>query len=416
MFRNFVSIFLLIGVITYQNSQADPLSVSVDAESAILMNADTGVILFEKNAHALQYPASITKIATVSYALKSKGNNLADIVIAEQDSIASISPEAKRRANYKTPSHWVEQGSNHIGIKKGEELTFRDLLYGVMLASANDGSNVIAQFVGGTITEFMTGLNVYLKAIGCEKTHFTNPHGLHHPDHQTTAYEMAIITREALKNPTFCQIVSTVRYTRPKTNKQESTTLVQHNRLLRSGKYYYPKAIGVKTGYTTSAHNTFVGAARHEGRTLIAVLLNSKERNETFTDSINLFEAAFNQPKVQKILLKSGLQKFALDIPGGDKTVRAYTNESLKIEYYPAEEPKVKCLLFWDNLNPPILKDQRVGELRLETSAGVILQKVPLYAADEVQKTWYYWFKNLFKESFEFVFSHPLSVGLYGKN
>ncbi len=389
-------VFALAGLILIlgTNLSAEPLKLKVNAEAAILMNADTGQILYEKNARSLYYPASITKIATAAYTLQKKGGELDHIVTADQESIASISAEAKKRANYTLPAYWVEQGSNHIGIKKGEELTLRNLLYGMMLASGNDAANVIAQYTGGTIPNFVAEMNAYLKEIGCQNTTFYNPHGLHHPKHQTTAYDMAILTRHALKNPTFCQIVSTVRYTRPKTNKQESTTLVQSNRLLRTGKYYYPKAIGVKTGYTSAAMKTFVAAAKQGDRTLIAVLLKSSESNAIFTDAAKMFDVAFNQALVRRTLLKAGPQKFVLELPGATKPVKTYLKEDLIVEYYPAEEHKYKCLLYWDEVTPPIAKDSRIGQLKLLSENANELQVVPLYAQEEVKTTWIQWFKS----------------------
>jgi D-alanyl-D-alanine carboxypeptidase (penicillin-binding protein 5/6) len=376
---------------------SEPLNVKVNAEAAILMNADTGKILYEKNAHELHYPASITKVATAAYALKKKGNELNAKVVAEQESIASITAEAKKRANYSLPSYWVEQGSSHIGIKKGEELTFRDLLYGMLVPSGNDAANCIAQYTSGSIPAFMTELNIYLKDIGCKNTTFYNPHGLHHPNHQTTAYDMAIIAREALKNPTFREVVATVRYTRPKTNKQESTTLVQTNRMIRSGRYFYPKAIGVKTGQTAAAMNTFVSAAKDNDRTLIAVLLKTKERNDVFLDSAKLFEAAFNQPKVQRTVLRAGPQKYELALKGAASPVKTYLKEDVTVEYYPAEEPKLKCLLYWDtNLTAPIAKDQQVGHLKLMAENDYVLKTIPLYSPTEVKITWASWFKSFF--------------------
>lgn len=395
MLREFLCLIFILLILACEKGFGEPLDLSVNAESAILINADTGTILYEKNSNDLHFPASITKIASCAYALKKKGDHLDDIVIAEQESIASISPEAKRRSNYSIPPYWVEQGSNHIGIKKGEELTLGDLLYGMMLASANDASNVVAQYVGGTIPSFMADLNSWIQEIGCKNTTFFNPHGLHHPKHQTTAYDMALIAKEAMKDPAFRQIVSTVRYTRPKTNKQDPTTLVQLNRLLRTGRYYYPKAIGVKTGGTSVAMNTFVAAAKQDDRTLIAVLLKTKERNDIFTDAIKMFEGAFNQPKVKRVLLKEGFQKIQLDLPGATNSLKTYVKEGLTIEYFPAEEPKVKCLLVWDKLTLPIAKDQKVGELTFENTQQGVIKKVSLYAQESVKETWMHWFKNL---------------------
>lgn len=392
-------LYLCLPALVFGSSQlaAAPLAVTVNAESAILMNADTGAILYEKNAKTPQYPASITKIATALYALKHKSDALHEVVTAEQESIVSIGEDAKRRANYSLPAYWLVPGSTHIGIKRGEQIAFKDLLYGMMVASGNDASNVIAQHVGEDIPAFMAGVNAYLKEIGCENTTFYNPHGLHHPKHMTTAYDMAVMTREAVKNPVFCEIVSTVRYTRPKTNKQESTTLVQTNRLLRSGKLNYPAAFGVKTGYTSSAQNTFVAAAKKDDRVLIAVLLKSKEREDIFRDAAKLFEAAFNQPKVERVLVKAGQQKYTLELEGAEAPVTTYVATDHSIVYYPAEEPKLKALLVWEQpLELPIAKGQRVGVLRLQDGHGNVLTTVPLLAQEDVSSSWLHSIQHAF--------------------
>lgn len=381
---------LLIFLVQGTFLSAAPLKVSVAADSALLINADTGAVLYEKNAAAPYNPASITKIGTALYALNKKSNQFDAIVTAEQESIASITPEQKRRHQFKKPAYWIETDATHIGIKAGEELTFKDLLYAMMVVSANDAANLVAQYVGGDIPTFMTELNAYLKSIGCANTNFLNPHGLHHPDHKTTAYDMAKMTQEALKNPVFREIVSTVRYTRPKTNMQESTTLVQTNKLLRKGQYHYSKAIGVKTGYHSHALHTFVGAAEHEGRTLIAVLMHSKERSDVFKDTIKLFDAAFKQPKMQRKLLAAGPQKYALKLKGAAKAVQTYLKEDLFLEYYPAEEPQIKAVVFWDSISLPIKKDQRIGELRILTAdSKVTLRAAPVYSQEEVKGGWW---------------------------
>jgi D-alanyl-D-alanine carboxypeptidase (penicillin-binding protein 5/6) len=380
MVRFSLMLFFTLLLASVQGIHSEQLNIDVAAEGAILINGDTGAILYEKNGRKQFYPASITKIATAIYTLKQASDRLDQTAIVEWDDIASIPPEQKIRANYKQPSHWIEVGSNHMSIKLGEELTLRDLLYGMMVVSANDAANVLATNVSGTIPDFVNEINSYLKELGCQSTHFTNPHGLHHPDHQSTAYDMALLTREAMRDPLFRQIVATVRCMRPKTNKQEATTLVQSNRLLRSGKYYYPKAIGVKTGWTSVAGDTFVGAAQHEGRTLIAVLLHSPDRNTSMQDTINLFEAAFKEPLVEQTLLSAGPLKYQLQLDGAKKAIPTYLKEDLMIRFYPAEEPEIKAMIHWDPLTLPITKDQRVGELRILDSHGTLLKGAPVYA------------------------------------
>ena len=264
------------------------------------------------------YPASVTKVATALVALKHKKNELNTSVLIPKDAVVSTTAEAKKRSNYTLPSYWLEPDSTHMGLRAGEEISLLDLLYGLMLVSANDAANAISIHVGGTVPNFMLNVNAYLKEIGCRNTQFTNPHGMFDPKHQTTAYDLAVMTREALKDPTFCKIVATVQHPRPKTAKQpEGSILSQSNKLLRNGKNYYPKAIGVKTGYLSISGHTYVSAAKQEGRTLIAVLLKTKERSDMFADAIKLFDTAFKQPQVERVLLAGRHSKIQYEFRRG---------------------------------------------------------------------------------------------------
>jgi serine-type D-Ala-D-Ala carboxypeptidase (penicillin-binding protein 5/6) len=394
-FASALAFFLLL--VQPLSAKPEKLALSVNGEAAILMNADTGAILYEKNSHQLHYPASTLKIATALYALQTAADQMDEMITADQDCIGTVKEEAIRKSNYTLAPHLLIPDGSHIGIKRGEALSLRDLFYGMMVASGDDAANVIAKYVGGTIPDFMEGMNRYLKQLGCRSTTFYNPHGLHHPKQQTTAYDMAVLTREALKNPLFCEMVATVRYTRPKTNKQEPSVLVQTNRLLRSGPYFYSKAMGVKTGYYSLAGNNFVAAAKDGDRTLIAVLMKVNERKDMFHDAKKMFEAAFSQPKVQRVLLHKGAQKFDLELAGGEKPVSSYIREDMTLEYYPAEEPAIKCLLVWDKeLQLPVAKDQLIGEVVVKTEDGSVLRKISLYAAEEVNGTWIHRIKNLF--------------------
>lgn len=389
---------------------SEPLKFNINGEAAILINADTGTILYEKNAHIQQYPASTTKVATGLYALKLLGSNLQDKVVAEGESLMTLSQEAKKKSNYKVPGYLLEPDGMHIGIKVGEELSYRDLLEGMLIPSGNDAANVLANAIGPTIPRFMEGLNAYLKEIGCRNTTYYNPHGLHHPQHMTTAYDLAWMTKEALKNPIFCEVVSKARFNRPKTNKQNAATFLQTNRLLRPGKFHYSKAIGVKTGYHSMAKKTFIGAARFEDRTLIVVLLGYQDRNAIFTDAIKLFDAAFNQPKVERIYLKKGEQSFMQQVPHGNRILKTSLNENLSWTYYPSEDPKAKCFLHWKELELPIARGQQVAELQLVSSEGKQLKRVPLIASNHVKRAWpYNWIANL-----EVFFnSHPFISSIY---
>lgn len=375
----FLAIFCL-----FLHNTAFALNFDVSADAALLINADTGAVLWEKQADELLYPASLTKIATTLYTLNRGQVSLDCIITAEGDALTPTTEAAKKRANYALPAHWLENDGGHMGLKKGEQMSLRDLLYGIMLPSANDAANVVAQYIGGSIPDFMTATNAYLREIGCRNTHFMNPHGLHHPDHVTTARDMATMACEGLKNPVFAEIVSSVRHTRPKTNLQEPTTLIHTNRLLRQGACYYSKAIGVKTGYHRRAQHNLVAAARDGDRTLLLVLMHSG-RKEMFQEAKQVFETAFREQKVERTLLQSGPQPFALQLPGSRTAVESYLPSTVAYAYYPAEEPEIKAAIYWDDIALPVVKDQRLGEIRFFAQNERLLTTAPLYAMRDVR-------------------------------
>lgn len=366
-----------------------PFKIEISSESGILINAETGTILFEKNAHTLRYPASITKIATALYVLRTCGNRLDQIVTVKSEALASISPQAKRQSNYRSPPHWLETDGNHMGMKKGEEIPLRHLLYAMLISSANDAANVIAQHIGGSIPKFMERLNAFLKEIGCQHTHFLNPHGFHHPEHVTTAYDMALIAREAMKHHLFREIVSTVRYTCPATNLEGERNFIQTNLLLRQGSYFYPKAIGIKTGTTSAAGKTLVAAAKGD-RILISVTLGNRDKGGRYEDVTKLFEAAFNEPKKRKFVLPQGAQALVKNISGGRGALKTHLPQCLFYDYYPSEEPQTKASVTWSVPPLPIEKGQEVGLVRVMDHWGRILQERKLLAAEPVNPTFWY--------------------------
>lgn len=375
---------------------ASSLSVSVDAEAAVLINADTGEVLYAKNAHAPRIPASTTKIGTALFALQTHSHELDMLMTADQDSIGSISKEAQKRSNYTKPAFWNVPDGTHIGIKRGETLSFRDLLFGMILASGNDAANVIAQNIGGTIPKFTDALNDYLKKIGCKNTHFCNPHGVHHPKHLTTAYDLAIMMKEGLKIPLFREVIKTLRYTRPKTDKQDSRILLHTFKLIRKGKHFYSFSIGGKTGYLAICGHNIVAAAKKDNRTLVAVLMGYKDFNKRYSDTIKLFEAGFNQVKVQRVILKKGPQEQKLDVPGASTAVKSYLSNDITIDYYPAENPKVKCMLHWTAKELPIKKDDKIGEIRIQAADGSILKVAPLLAVEDATPSLSWRLRHLF--------------------
>ncbi len=369
-----------------------PLDVTVSAKSAILMNAETGAILYEKHAHIPAYPASTTKIATALFTLERGG---------ELDRMVAVSAEALRGrpATGKESLHpyRLDSDGTMMGIKRGEVLSLDSLLHGLMLVSGNDAANVIAESVAGSIPQFMELLNEYLQSIGCKNTQFQNPHGLPHVDHWSTAYDMALMTKRALQIPKFRNIVSTLVYNKPKTNKQPPLEIRMTNPLVKpKSKHYYPKAIGVKTGHTNAAQDTLVAAAEQDGRTLIAVVLGCEKGGKRFDDVKRLFETAFNEKKSLRRLMGPE-HGFVKEVVGAKSPMKAALGRALSIEFFPAEEPKCKAALHWSVPELPIRKGQKVGEVVIQDENGLHLQQGDLLAVEEVRGTFCFMMKQRVK-------------------
>jgi len=223
--------------------------VRVTATAALLMDAQTGQVLYSRNPHLVWPPASTTKVLTALVALRT--TPLATPI--------RITPEVAR----------FRVGSV-VGLPAGAEISLHDLLYGLMLQSGNDVALAVAEGVSGTVPAFVARMNAAAQHLGARQTHFTSPHGLYDPNHYTTAYDLALITRVAMENPTFREIVRTERWTfRPPGGP--ARVLWNHNSLLKR----YPGADGVKTGYVDMSGETLVASATRNGRRLIAVLLHS---------------------------------------------------------------------------------------------------------------------------------------------
>lgn len=252
------------------------------AQSAILMDADTGLILYEKNAYDSHYPASITKIMTTLLAIENA--SLGEVVTFS-----------------KSAAFGIEAGSSTIYTDVGEKLTVEQCLYAMMLESANEVCLGIAEHVSGNVESFADLMNSRAKEIGCKNTHFSNPHGLHSDDHYTCAYDMALIGREALKSSTFRTVASAKRYVMPATNKKPERYWNNHHQMVYGWKYpQYESSscIGGKTGFTQMAGNTLVTFAEKNGMTLIAVVMcaasHANQKQNQYTDTKRLLDYGFD--------------------------------------------------------------------------------------------------------------------------
>lgn len=371
---------------------AQELQLEMAGEAVVLMNAKTGQILFQKKAHEPAYPASTTKIATALYTLSQLSQEeLNRWVVVDAQAMKSASEGEKMASKDRLPAYLLEPGGSSLGLQPGETVLLKDLLAGMLISSGNDASNVIAQSVGGSIPQFLEGLNRYLKEIGCYNTYFLNPHGLHHPRHVTTAWDLAWMSKKAMEYPQFRDWVKQPRFVFTKTEKRASFVKLQTNRLMRPGPLYYPKAIGIKTGYHRRAKKTLVAAAEQEERVLIAVLLHYEDSQTIFRDAIRLFEAAFQQPKVRKTYLQKGQLASSVELLQGSVPLQGIAQEPLFIDVYPAEETSCACwAVFFPELQPPIRQGQVIGEARLLSAEKEVVAKVPLVARGEVPLKWPY--------------------------
>lgn len=368
---------------------AEPLKVKVHAESAILMNAETGTILFEKKAHEKLFPASTTKIATALFALKGEPN-LEERMAIPKDCLLKMSKKNKIERHYKDPPHLLEPDGSSYWLKKGEVLSLKELLFGVMMRSGNDAANMVAHQIGGSIPQFMENLNAFISSLGCHSTKFMNPHGLHHPEHYTTAYDLALLTKEALTSPQFLEFIKTKEYLRPATKLQEGKSFAQTNKLLlEKSPFYYPRAFGVKTGYTENAGYCLVAAAKEGERTLIAVTLKCSESSHRFIDAIALFDAAFKEKKMARVLFRKGSTVFEKEV----EKEKLYTSlgKDVILAFYPSEEEEVKTHIVWHSLKSPIYVGEEVGVLEVVNQRGDVMTSELLYAANMIKRKISYW-------------------------
>lgn len=302
------------------NKNLWPKGPSVDAEAAVLMDASTGLVLYEKNPHKEEYPASITKIMTTLLALENCSLN----------EIVTFSHNAVFNLEYK---------STHIGIDEGEKLTMEQSLYAIMLASANEVSTGVAEHISGSVEEFAKLMNSRAKELGCQNTHFANANGLHNDKHYTSAYDMALIGRAAMQNTVFQKITATTRYSIPPTNKHKNENIfTNHHKMLNDPSFEYEYCIGGKTGYTTKAGNTLVTFAKKGDVTLICVVMRANgptsPKNE-YTDTTGLFEWGF--------------QNFSQYRINEEEISPAENSEALFTRYSPFFDPLASPLKLGDN-------------------------------------------------------------------
>ena len=283
---------ILLAAVTVDNIFA----TSISAECAILYEAETGTVLYEKNPDRQMLIASTTKIMTALVALEN----------SDCDDIVTI------------PSQCEGIEGSSMYLKAGEKLSLKTLLYGLLLESGNDAAVAIAIHTAGTVEKFAELMNARAQELGCTNTHFVNPNGLDADDHYSSARDLALIMAEAMNSKVFKQIVSTKTFT------AEGRTFSNHNKLLWS----YEGMVGGKTGYTKSAGRTLVTCAQRNGMTVICVTLND---SDDWNDHINLLDSAFNNWELKTICVAGEVIGDVPVISGVEKSVGISTLETKKV-------------------------------------------------------------------------------------
>jgi len=340
--------------------------VDISSSSATLMDAGTGTILFEKNPHEKMEPASITKIMTLIIAfeaIESGKVNLSDIV------------RVSERA-WKT-------GGSQVFLGPGEEQSLENLLKCIVVASANDASTAVAEYIGGSVEGFVKLMNDKAKELGMTNSNFTNPHGLSDPEHYKTAYDIALMSRELVKYPMFFKW-STIwmDYLEHTDKKRDATMLANTNKLL--GKY--EGVDGLKTGYHSKAGHCFAGTAKRGDFRLISVVLNAQSSNQRFEDTVKLLDYGFGHYDSIKVVEKGMVQKTIPVEKGHINEVNVIVTEDVSILIEKGREEHISTKIdVPEKLFAPLNKNQAVGTLTVEQN-GKAVKQIDLVISEDVMK------------------------------
>lgn len=366
----FLFVFLFSTVFPEAAAAAAP---RVTADAAVLIDVETGQIYFAKNHTRRAAPASLTKIMTAVIAVEN--SSLDDVVTVDSRSAS------------------VSMGSI-IDLRKGEKITLGELLTAALVASANDSTVAIACHVGGSHARFITMMNAKAAALGLSNTRFANTNGYHDPNHYTTAYDLARLSRYALGHPKINELVqtreATVHWLEPPDREEK---IKNSNRLLFGD---YEGIDGVKTGTTPLAGNCLVASATREGRRLIAVALHSNDR---YRDCLNMFDYGFQTVRPVTVA-EEGVAVTGVQVTGGIKDeVDAVAENALEIRIDPDDLPRLERKVeVKDPVAAPIKKGQYLGEC-VYLVKGQELGRVRLLAGEEVLRPG--WHRQIWDKVFD---------------
>ncbi len=325
-----IILVIMVFILLCENVSAAAFS-DVSAQSAIVIDAQSGRVLWEKNAYEKRGMASTTKIMTALIALEK----------LKPDEIVKVSAYAAGT-----------EGSS-IWLAPGEKISVNDLLYGLMLASGNDAAAALAEHTSGSVGAFTVLMNRKAKTIGAYNTNFTNPHGLPDDNHYTTAYDLALIAKEAMKNSTFAEIVATEHKTISWEGSEWDRSLTNHNKLLKRYEY----ATGIKTGFTKKDGRCLVSSAERDGRENICVTLNAPD---DWNDHIMLHGYCFENFKAHTVCKKGENAGIFVNEENACDDVNLMFDADFTLSLTPEEIEKIKVKKIL-NVNYPVVKNQVVG-------------------------------------------------------
>lgn len=383
-FSLFLLVFLLLGLVASPTAAALEVP-EVQAKAALLVDANTGTPVYAKNEHQELYPASLTKIMTALLVMEA----LEEGTITLDQSI-TVTPTA-------LSSGLSEDGSS-AGIKAGEILTVEQLLHCMLLVSANEACNILAETVSGSVEAFVAEMNAKAAALGCENTHFINTTGLHDSQHYTSAWDLYLITKEALTHPDFLRICDTPAVTIPATNLSPARNLYTTNYLIsvwRSRGYINKDAHGIKTGFTDQAGHCLVSSAQKGSLSFLSVMLGADRvtledgeiRTYSFYDTNRLFDWAFDNLAYQTVLSpKEIIQEVAVSLSRKTNyvTVRPAQELELLLPRDTVPEDLVRTVSIKTPVEAPITEGQVLGELTLSLD-GKDIAVVDLLALNDVE-------------------------------
>jgi len=389
--RRLLSVFLLLGLaltmLAPQRAAALD-EIEIDARAALLVEANTGEILYAKNIHQENYPASITKVmvALLVFEAIDEGRLTMDTPVTASETAAAALPAGATTAN----------------IQPGEVLTVEQLLYCLLIPSANEAGNILAEAVSGSIEAFVARMNGRARELGCENTHFVNPHGLHDDDHYTTAWDIYLITAEALKHDRFLEICNSKSYELPPTNLSAKRTFHSTNYLISNWYalgYLYNGAQGIKTGTTPEAGRCLVSSAVRGSRRLISVVLgaervqqpNGKYLVKCFSETARLFDYGFDNFTSKTILTASEpIREVPVTLSGEANYVVVHPAETLKrmLPNDLAPEDLTRTVtLHSESVEAPVAAGDELGTITL-SHGDTVYGTVPLLALTDVSASW----------------------------